>query len=709
MSNRANLLSPGRIGTLELRNRIILSSMGTVLAEDDGTCGARIIAFNAARAKGGAALVNIGAVGVAYPAGLVMKNQVGISDDRFIPGLRDLARAVQAHGARIALQLQHGGPASTEDMIAGRPLLTASVPRGPASVLRDVLFDDEVADAAFGHITAPVTYREMDRHDIAAVIGLFAAAARRAVSAGVDAIELHAAHGFLIRSFLSPAVNRRTDEYGGSVENRARFLVEILAAIRAEIGPDFPLWCKINATEFNLADGFTVDDACVVARLAEAAGADAISASAYSGSSRGKGLVSGAAAMRPANYVPFAARIRRAVAIPVITAGRIELDVADRLLGDGEVDFIAMARKLLAEPDLPSKLAEGRGADVRPCIYCYTCISEVSLDRPVRCAVNGRTGRETAVDHMPTQAPRRVVVVGGGPGGMETARLLDRMGHAVTLLEASGELGGTARIAAIAYEPNGRIVDWLKRQLAAGSVDVRLGHRATLDTIRALQPDAVVVAVGAARPRPPIPGNDLPHVYDGNDLRHLLTGDAAPGTGRAARTPLAARALIGLGRKLGLVRSASVMRRASQVWMPLGRRIVVIGGDLVGLELAEFLAHRRRTVTVIDETPRFGRGLAALRRGAVLDECETAGVTLIPGVSAIAIAGRKVTCTGPDGAAHAIPADHVILACGATADRSLAEALRAEGLATFTVGDCDGVGYIAGAMRDAADVAARIG
>src|SRR5512139_1735315 len=398
ISNKANLSSPGRIGSLVLRNRMFQTAMGPNLAESDGSCGDRTIAFYEARARGGAALVNMGAIGVAFPHGLVMRNQVAISEDRFIPGLRRVVEAVQSHGARIAAQLQHGGPSSTEDMIAGRPLWVPSVPKASPSVLPGLLFDDEIEHSPFGRITRPPAFRVMDKADIDLVISQFAEGARRAVEAGFDGIELHAAHGFLIRSFLSPATNSRNDEYGGPVENRARFLVEIITAVRQAIGADFPLWCKFNVIEFNLENGFTVEDACVVARLAQRAGADAITASSFSGGSRGKGLVSGSAPMNPANYVAYAAKVREAVGIPVIAAGRLEVDVAIQLLGDGKVDFIGMGRKLLADPELPKKVAEGILEEIRPCIYCFLCLSEIALDRPVQCAANGVTGRESLVE-----------------------------------------------------------------------------------------------------------------------------------------------------------------------------------------------------------------------------------------------------------------------------------------------------------------------
>nr|WP_281250956.1 FAD-dependent oxidoreductase [Sphingopyxis flava] len=704
MSNKVNLTSPGRIGTLELRNRMIQTAMGSNQAEPDGNCSDDTIAFYEARARGGAALVNIGAIGVAYPHGLVMRNQVGISEDRFIPGLRRITKSVQAHGAKIVAQLQHGGAGSTGDMIAGQPLWVPSNPKAASYVLPGLLFDDEIEQSPFGLITRPPSYHVMDKADIELVVRQFTEGARRAVEAGFDGIEIHGAHGFLIRSFLSPATNTRTDEYGGSVENRARFLIEIIEAIREEIGRDFPLWCKFNVIEFNIENGFTVEDACKVAQLAERAGSDAITCSSYSGASRGKGLVSGSAPMNPANYVAYAAKVREAVNIPVIAAGRLELDVASDLLGEGKVDFIGMGRKLLADPELPRKVVAGKAEEIRPCIYCFLCLSELALDQPVRCAANGFTGRESQIDIPAASVPRNVVVVGGGPGGMEVARLLDRMGHRVTLLEASEQLGGTARIAAIAYEPNGRLVDWLKRQVENSSIEVYLNNRATLETIMALDPDSVIVATGAIRPRPEIPGATAAHVFDGNDLRQLLTGETGDADS-SAKLSFTTRALMGAGRKLGLTSSPEMIRRASQLWMPLGKRIVIIGGDLVGLELAEFLVHRGRSVTVMDDAARFGLGLPPLRRGALLDELETLGVTLLPDVRNIAIDEKQVRCTDAPGTVKTFAADNVILAKGASEDLSLAKWLRDAGIETHVVGDCKGVGYIAQAMRDAADVA----
>jgi 2,4-dienoyl-CoA reductase-like NADH-dependent reductase (Old Yellow Enzyme family)/NADPH-dependent 2,4-dienoyl-CoA reductase/sulfur reductase-like enzyme len=695
-----HLLAPGRIGKMELRNRIIVTAMGVNLAESDGTCGPRIRAFHEEQAKGGVGLVNTGVAGVAWPVGGNQPGQVAISDDRFIPGLAAMADAVHAHGAKFSIQIHHGGLVGMEDMLAGRPVWTPSLPEAPKGDFTEAFLLEELELAPFRRITH-VEFKVMTVEDIRTVVEQFAAAADRAKRAGADGVEIHGGHGYLLSSFISPKTNKRSDEYGGSLENRTRFLTEVIRAVRAAVGPDFAVWCKLDSREIGVPNGITIDDAKRTAVLAQAAGIDAITVTAYHDTGRGK-LHSGShTPQEPGLNLEAAAAIKAAVSVPVIASGRVEPEVGDERIKAGAIDFVAMGRKLLADPYLPRKLMEGRPDDVLPCIYCYTCISAIYTCEGVRCAVNPKTAYEYLATDRPPSARRRFAVIGGGPGGMEAARRLQAAGHDVVLIEKSARLGGTLQFAGLAYEPNERLLHWLRRQIEAAGIEVRLNTEATPELLQALQPAAVVVATGAVRGMPPLPGGDLPHVFSGDDMRKLMLGESSEALKRKIgwTTRLATK----LGAATGATANLDFVRKATRQWMPLGERIAIIGGELVGLELAEFLTERGRTVTVIDEAPRFGAGLTIVRRMRLLDELKEHGVGLFPAAADIRIDREAVRFTDRDGAAQAVAADHVIVAKGATGDTAFAERLRSAGFAVHTVGDCNGVRYIEGAMRGAAE------
>lgn len=695
----AHLLSAGKIGQLELRNRIIVTAMGVNLAETDGTCGARIRAYHERQARGGAALVHSGTAGVAWPLGGNQPGQIAISDDRFIPGIAALADAVHAHGAKFSLQLHHGGPVAMQDMLAGRPVCVPSLPEPPTGDFTAAFLAEELAAAPFSQI-GDFSYQVMTAEDIQAVVTQFADAAVRARRAGADGVEIHGGHGYLLSSFVSPKSNRRTDQYGGSLENRTRFLVEVVRAVRAAVGPDFAVWCKIDACERGVDDGITLDDARLTARMVQDAGADAITVTAYHDAGQGK-LHSGShTPHQEAQNLPDAAAIKAVLRIPVIASGRVEPEVGDAHIAAGAIDFVAMGRKLLADPGLPIKLAQGRAAEVLPCIYCYTCISAIYTGDPVRCAVNPDTGFEYLARAPQAVARKRVVVIGGGPAGMEAARRLHQAGQQVVLLEQGKRLGGTLQFAALAYAANERLLRWLRAQVEQAGIEVRLATPATPALLKSLAPDAVLVATGAVRDMPPLPGADLPHVLSGDDMRALMLGEESAALKR--KMGWAARMATRLGAATGASANLELVRQASRQWMPLGQRIVIIGGELVGLELAEFLAERGRTVSVVDEAARLGAGLTVVRRMRLLDELGEHGVALFPQAAGLRIEKDAVHFAARDGALHALAADHVIVARGARADLALAGQLRAEGFAVHTAGDCEGVGYIEGAMRGAA-------
>ncbi|HUH37901.1 MAG TPA: FAD-dependent oxidoreductase, partial [Spongiibacteraceae bacterium] len=408
----------------------------------------------------------------------------------------------------------------------------------------------------------------------------------------------------------------------------------------------------------------------------------------------------------PERLVANAIAIRQSVGIPVITAGRIEPRSADRHIAAGHFDLLGMGRKILADPDLPDKIIANRLADIRPCVYCYCCVSQIYIQKPIKCAVNPETAHETSRALIASTRARRFAVVGGGPAGMEVARRLAEKGHGVVLLEASDRLGGTLQFASIAYEPNERLLGWLQRALKQSSVQVRLKTRATPELLRELNVDEVIVATGARRDLPPIPGADQDFVFSGDEMRALVLGESLPSLHR--KTTGITRGLTAAGAVTGANKQPWLLRQVSRAWLPLGQRIVIIGAELVGLELAEFLAHRGRQITVIDSASRPGAGLYVVRRMRILHELRELGVALISDASEIVVGDHEVHYRNYRGQLRAVDAEQVIVALGAAGDSALVEQLRARNISAHSIGDCNGVGYIEGAMESAAELAVAL-
>ena len=661
-----NLLAPGRIGSLSLRNRIVMSPMGEDLCNADGTVSDTQLAYAEARARGGVALVMLGSVAVAHPAGTSNKCQTGISDDRFVPDLRRLADAVHAHGSKIALQLTHAGKIGINDMIAGRPMFVPSVPK---SADFDPLFMQVTAQEAanqaepFSSPTFKIEHHPMTAADIALVIEWFAAATSRAREAGIDGIELHAGHGYLLDEFLSPATNLRTDDYGGPVENRARLLTETITAIRERVGRDYPLWIRMNGHEF-FYEGTTLDDAIETAKLAVAAGVDALHVSAYADPSKAIGFSEAHTTHFPGHFVEYGRAIKQHVSVPVITVGRIEPELGDQLIAEGACDFVAMGRKLLADPDLPNKLAAGARDDVKPCMYHYRCISQIFIREGVRCAMNPTTGRERELHISRASAPRKVLVIGGGPAGMEAARLAVLRGHDVTLAEASSRLGGKLVYAARTYAPNADVLRWLEGQIVKLGVDVRLNVTADADFARSSGADVVIAALGGDWLRPTIAGMDSAHVRTVDELDGWLVDG-----------------------------------------QPLeGDRIVVVGGGRAGVGLADLASQQGKIVTVVESSSVFAPQVGLVARWRLVHELQSRGVELLNDTTVSHIDASGVGVTTNHGA-RMLEADLVLVASRIDAREAAVNALRASGLEVHAVGDCTGAGYIEGAMLDAAQLA----
>ena len=692
----AQLLQPGRIGSLLLRNRIIMAPMGSNFAEADGCCGERIQAYYEERAKGGAGLLTMGVCAVAYPSGTGEPFQVGVSRDDFIPGLTEVARRVHAHGAKIAMQLHHGGKNSVLDLAQGRDIWVPSLPKPHRPAGMDAITPEELS-TFIGIGPHKPRMRVMDKADIEQMVEYFASAALRAQQAGFDAVEIHGAHNYILAGFLSPCYNQRDDEYGGPLENRARLLMQTIAAVKARVGADFPVWVRLDACEMHTPGGITLQDAIATAQLCEQAGVDAISVSAYAMLISGTAFTDAPIPQQPQAFVSNASAVKRAVNIPIICSGRLEPDEANRAIERGDIDFVAMARKMLADPEIPIKLMENRPQDIRPCIYCYACVSEIFVNRRVKCAVNPRTGHEFEYTLAKAERAKHVVVIGGGPGGMEAARVAALRGHRVTLLERSDRLGGTLFFAALAYPENGKLLDYLVAQVRQLPVDIRLKTEATPALVQSLQADEVIVAVGAKRPASDLPGAQQKHVWSGDELRRLMTGDGADEIAKA-KLSLAERALFKAGGVLGVTDSGKALQQLSRLWMPLGKRVVIVGGGLVGLELAEFLLARGREVTVLESDSHAGRELSIVRRWRVLDAVKSHG-QLVLKARVDEITADAVNWTDRDGHKQRTAADSVVLAVSAEPDDTLSKQLNLGNTPVHAIGDCSALGYIEGAVR----------
>ncbi len=693
----APLFQPGRIGNLELKNRIIMAPMGSNFAETDGTCGERIKSYYEARAKGGAALLTMGVCAVAYPHGTSEPYQVGVSRDDFIPGLAGVAERAHRHGAKIAMQLQHSGKNSVLDVAQGREVWVPAKPKYFANNNMAAITQEEMA-TFIGVGPHKPRMRIMDKADIEQMIEYFAAAAARAQAAGFDAVEIHGAHNYILAGFLSPYYNTREDEYGGSLNNRARMLLETIAAVKQRVGNDFPVWVRLDAEEVHTPGGISLPEAIQVAQMCEAAGVNAISVSAYAALINGTAFTDAPIPQKPSAFLSNAAAVKQAVKVPVITAGRLEPEEAARAVEQGQIDFVAMARKTLADPEIPIKLEQNRPQDVRPCIYCYACVSEIFVNRRVKCAVNAMTGHEFEAQIERAATPKHVLVVGGGPAGMEAARVAALRGHRVTLAERSDRLGGTLFFAALAYPENGKLLDYLTAQVKQLPIDIRFNTAVDAAFVQSLNPDEIIVATGARRTAPPITGADQKHVWSGDELRRLMTGDGADEIAKA-KLSLTERTMFKAGGMLRVTDSTQAIQQLSKLWMPLGKRVVIVGGGLVGLELAEFLMERGRQVTVLEPTDRAGRELAIVRRWRVLDIVRAHG-TLELQAAVREITKDAVVWTNAQGEEQRTPADSVVLALGAEGDDRVAQALAVTGKPVQTVGDCRSVNYIEGAMHE---------
>lgn len=667
MDNRFhNLLAPIDIGTMRLKNRMVMSPMTTAYCNEDQTPSQRLINHFEARARGGVGLITLELVTVAedHP---YMHRSMTLGDDRFIDKHRPLVEAIHQHGAKVQPQLSHTGPESVAPMFGGPQ------PVGPSVAVAPVwgwhsreLSTDELPDIA-------IQYGE---------------GARRAREAGYDGIELHAAHCYnLLGSFLSPLRNKRTDEYSAfRLETRTRFIVDVLEQIQARAGRDFPVTLSISGYERS-PGGRGLDDTQAIAPILVDAGVSCFRVSGGISDSLVTQMVSRSEA-GPAMNAANAESIRNVVDVPVMAVGRIHDPlIAESIIADGQADLVAMARPLLADPELPNKVASGRYKQVRRCISCESCIDAMQTYDDLRCAINPFSGREGDFAITRASTPKHIAIVGAGPAGMEAARQLAERGHRVSLLEKQRRLGGSLVLASTVHSDNEHFLNFLRSEMKRLPVALHLGVEVTPQRLHALNPDAVIVATGAKVAVTDIPGRESPGVLSGAQMRAQV--EAIP------------RWLQGL-----LV--PRWLRWASKAWMPLGQRVVIIGADLAAVELAEFIARRRRRVHLLEQGAKIAPEVGKKRRAEHMDRLDSLQVTLNTRVEILSIDSTSVVLKSVNGTQRKIAADQVIIAGEARADTSLADRLSEADFTVETIGDCTGLGLIAGATRSATEAVARI-
>ena len=618
---KGRLWEPFRIRRMELRNRIVMPPMVTRYASDDGCVTERTKNYYEARARSGVALIIVEATYI-HRRGWAFANQLGISDDKFIPSMSELVQAVHRHGAKIAIQLHHGGREGNSKLSGMQPVSASPLPGLVGEVPKELTVDE-----------------------IAEIIEAFAQAAIRAKKAGFDGVELHGAHGYLINQFLSPASNKRQDSYGGDARNRARFMVEVIRAVREVVGEDYPLWVRMDGKEYGIEEGITLADAQETARMAQSAGVDAIHVSAW-GPKAPNNLTT--ATFTPAVLEELAEGIKKVVTVPVIAVGRITPEAGERLLEEGKADLIAIGKALLTDPEFPSKVASNRLEDITPCIVCMGCRDDIRNPDVVgiRCSVNAALGKEVESKIVPAKKPRRVLVIGGGPAGMEAARVAALRGHQVTLWEKEARLGGQLIQAAIAPHKDriAALTKYLQTQLKKLNVEADLNKEATAAMIEQFKPEVVILATGVKPLTPEIPGMAMAHVVQAGDV---LEGK-----------------------------------------VEVGNRVIVLGGEMVGCEAAEFLAEKGKKVTVTRRSPEMALGVGHNLRAFFLGRLSEKGVTLLPEIRYNEVTPGGLVVTTKEGEKKTIEADTIVLAAGSIPDQKLYQDIKGRVAEVHCVGDC---------------------
>ena len=649
------LFKPIQVGSMELKNRICMPALHHNYSPE-GFVNEKLIHYYERRARGGAALIIVGGCSIDRAGGGPL--MIGLHDDKYIPGLQQLAGAVKGAGAKVAAQLYHAGGYAYRAFTEEEPFAPSAITSG---LTRE-------------------TPREMTAQDIENAIESFAAAALRAKKAGFDAVEIIASAGYLICQFLSPVTNRRNDAYGGSFANRCRFGVEVVKRVRERVGNDFTILVRLSGHDF-VPGGNTNSEAVRFAAALEAAGADCFDVTGGWHESR----IPQITGHLPRGAFAYLARgVKENVGIPVIAANRInDPDVAEQILADGCADMVCMGRALIADPDLPLKAAGGRESSIRRCIACNQgCLDAVFTLQEVHCTVNPLAGQEGKIEIAPARMQKKVLVVGSGPAGLEAALTAALRGHRVTLWEKGERLGGQLHLAS---RPPGKeefstLLDFYRHELAAAGVEVILNRAATVEDILDFGADAVIVATGS-RPAPapfPVAAEAADKVFD---AREILQGAVIPGM----RVVIAGGGSVGCETALTVASMGTLDAAALKFLMEYEAETQET--------LLRLLNRGTREVTLVEALPKVGRDIGISTRWIMQKNLRRLGVKVITEATIKeinregAVIEKKSGADGETVDTVLLPADTIILAVGAVPENDIYNELQGKVERLYLAGD----------------------
>ncbi len=653
-----SLFQPIQIGPVRLKNRIVMPPMGTNFGDPEypGFVSERHKVYYTERARGGAALIMLEGANV-NPVRLQRKCGLAIYSDQFISGLKELVGMIKGSGARCGMQISSGGGRLGMMKVdsGGKPLLSSSED------------DDYLAASPVPHPVTGLVPKEFSQEQLKEIVGYFAEAAKRIKRVGLDVIMIHGAHGYLLNEFLSSRTNKRTDPYGGNIEGRSRFPLEVVKAVKAEIGEDIVLSYRMSVLEF-VEGGMDLSDSILFAKKLEETGVQIIDISG--GVNESPWALN--RAIPPMSFprgrlVPYAERIKKEVKIPVCVVQRINTpELADEVIREGKADLVATGRALIADPFWPLKAKEGRVDEIRRCIACNQgCMENVVMERSMTCLYNPEVGYEDLYRlGKKTIRRKKVLVVGGGVAGMEAAYVCANRGHQVVLIEKENELGGSASLAPVLDEKKefGGVVEFLQNQLRRLNVEVRLQEEVNVQSAKEAGFEEILVATGSVPIMPVM------------NLRE---------------------------KKYGIRLAKDVFKNPEG----MGKDIVVLGGGAVGMDVALYLYQLGKNVTVIEMLDRLGADLGPLNRVDAAERVGRSTIQIMLETKVVKLRDEGITLSKRGKEEILKPPDTVIIAMGAKPNPHPPEAI---GGRIHYIGDCQKVGNAMDAIHDAFDIAMKV-